>query len=143
MLLAWRNDAETRANSCNHAVLRWHGHLRWLEQVLVDPTCELLIAERHRVAVGTVRFDRSGSEYVVSWTIAPGRRRRGLGRVMMQLVVERAANRRLRADIARDNEGSMAIARVAGFKMSETAGQMTVWHRPERDADRGQTRHAR
>jgi L-amino acid N-acyltransferase YncA len=36
----------------------------------------------------------------------------------------------LRAEIARGNQASMAIAQAAGFQMRETSGQIAVWYRP-------------
>jgi RimJ/RimL family protein N-acetyltransferase len=131
LLLGWRNDAVTRANSGDHSEVCLDGHVTWLARVLADPERELLIAEVDRVAVGTVRLDRLGAEYVLSWTIAPQWRGQGLGGAMVRLAVERARGRRLRAEIAPSNEASLAIARALGFRMSRTIGQMTVWHRFE------------
>jgi RimJ/RimL family protein N-acetyltransferase len=130
LLLDWRNDAETRANSRQHDLVPWDSHVIWLAALLADPARELLIAERDGNAVGTVRFDRERDETVLSWTIAPARRGQGLGRAMVRCAVERAPTARMRAEIAASNARSIAIAREAGFRPSETIGDIMVWRRP-------------
>jgi len=130
LLLDWRNDAETRANSHNRDAVPWDAHRAWLAAAIADPARELLIAERDGVAVGTVRFDRAGDDTVLSWTVAPAQRGRGVGRAMVRRAVERVPEARLRAEIVASNARSIAIARAAGFRLSETIGDMTVWRRP-------------
>jgi UDP-2,4-diacetamido-2,4,6-trideoxy-beta-L-altropyranose hydrolase len=130
LLLDWRNDAETRANSHQHDAVPWDIHMAWLAAVLGDPARELLIAECDGMAVGTVRFDRDRDGTVLSWTIAPARRGLGLGRAMVRCAIERAPAARLRVEITASNARSIAIARATGFRMSETIGDITVWRRP-------------
>jgi RimJ/RimL family protein N-acetyltransferase len=130
LLLDWRNDPETRANSRRHEAVPWDIHLAWLAAVLGDPTRELLIAECDGMAVGTVRFDHDRDGTMLSWTIAPARRGQGLGRTMVRHAIERVPAGRLRAEIAASNARSIAIARAAGFRRSETIGDITVWRRP-------------
>jgi len=130
LLHAWRNDAETRANSHNRDAVAWDDHLAWLAAVLADPARELLIAEQDGTAVGTVRLDREGDDTLLSWTVAPARRGRGLGRTMVRCAVARVPAARLRAEIAVSNARSIAIARGAGFRLSETIGDITVWRLP-------------
>jgi len=136
LLMQWRNDPQTRANSHDRGAVKWDSHMHWLGKVLVDPSCDLLIAELDGVPVGTVRIDRGTDESTLSWTIAPEWRGRGFGRRMVRLASERVSGRPLRADIRQDNVASQAIARAAGFEMTETHGQMTEWHR-ERQETRG------
>lgn len=130
LLLDWRNDAETRANSRQHDLVPWDSHVIWLAALLADPARELLIAERDGRAVGTVRFDRERDETALSWTIAPAWRGQGLGRAMVRCAVERTPTARLRAEIVASNARSIAIAREAGFRPSETIGDIMVWRRP-------------
>ncbi|MBI3515845.1 MAG: GNAT family N-acetyltransferase [Proteobacteria bacterium] len=130
LLLDWRNDTQTRANSRQHGLVVWHAHLDWLATVLCDPARELLIAELNGVAVGTVRLDTREDDTVLSWTVAPEHRGKGLGRRMVELAVDRVPHRRLTAEIAIGNERSMAIAKAAGFQLDHSAGDMMVWLRP-------------
>ncbi len=130
LLLAWRNDAETRANSLQHDLVPWEPHVTWLAALLADPARELLIAESEGVPIGTVRFDRGEDDTLLSWTVAPCQRGRGLGRAMVQRAIERVPESRLRAEIAESNTRSISIARKARFRLSEVIGDMTVWRRP-------------
>lgn len=120
LLLAWRNDAETRAWSRDGDPIGPADHRAWLRRVLADRDRRLLVAELADRPVGTVRFDRAGGgEWEVSITVAPTHRGRGLaGRILT------AGERALRATVTvdtilanvhRDNLASRALFDSAGY----------------------------
>ncbi len=79
LLLAWRNDATTRAVSRTTSEVPRADHLAWLETTLARPDRHLLLATVGDEPVGTVRWDDEGAgEWEVSITLAPGARGRGL-----------------------------------------------------------------
>jgi len=129
LLLSWRNDMLTRANSRDRDIVSWEAHQAWLTAVLADPARELLIAERAATPVGTVRFDRTETGIELSWTVAPERRHQGIGRAMVALAVAHRPGARLRAEIARGNRASISIARAAGFRLDGETVAMTIWVR--------------
>src|SRR2546427_12691793 len=80
LLLEWRNDAVTLANSRNSDPVPVDAHLEWLKATLGNADQMLVIGELSGEPIGTVRFDRlTANTWEMSWTLAPEFRRRGLG----------------------------------------------------------------
>jgi spore coat polysaccharide biosynthesis predicted glycosyltransferase SpsG/RimJ/RimL family protein N-acetyltransferase len=116
LLLAWRNDSQTRAWSRTTTTVAPGDHQAWLQRVLADPGRRLLIAEHGGRPVGTVRFDRDGDAWEVSVTVAPEARGRGLALPVL-LAAERDLGRAtIRANVHRDNAASTALFRRAGYR---------------------------
>lgn len=112
MLLDWRNDPVTRANSINEDEVPWEDHINWLESSLKREDRKLLIAMNGK-PVGTVRLDIRPEETELSWTVAPEARRSGVG---YQMVSEASRDKTgLIAKIKRENMASQKIAARAGF----------------------------
>src|ERR1044071_700613 len=83
-LFRWRNDPATRAASVEGGAVAWDDHVAWLTRSLASRDRRLLVAEVDGEPIGTVRFDRQGAEWVMSWTVAPERRGQGLGGRMVR-----------------------------------------------------------
>jgi DNA-binding PadR family transcriptional regulator/L-amino acid N-acyltransferase YncA len=116
LLLAWRNDSQTRAWSRTTDPVTRAEHETWLTRVLADPVRRLLVAELDGKPVGTVRFDRDGGAWEVSITVAPEARGRRLA-VPILLAAERAlAPATVRANVHRDNAASLALFERAGYR---------------------------
>lgn len=121
-LYAWRNDPETRANSCNSSALLWDRHVAWFRSSLDDPDMTFLVAERHGQALGTVRIDKGE----LSWAVAPEHRGKGVGKEMVALAVS------LKPTFARiksTNIASQKIAESAGFRLAQD-GELQIWRLP-------------
>jgi len=78
LLLAWRNDPETRRFSRDQRDIPEAEHYQWLAKTSV------LLAEQDGMPVGTCRVDSDGW---VSLTVAPERRGKGYGRVMLRQLI--------------------------------------------------------
>lgn len=118
LLLAWRNDQETRRWSRSGAVVDPAGHRAWLARVLADPDRRLLVAEQGNRPVGTVRLDRvAGAEWEVSVTVAPEQRGRGLAARILA-AGEATLDERVTvlANVHRENGASLALFRRAGYR---------------------------
>jgi RimJ/RimL family protein N-acetyltransferase len=123
LLLAWRNDSQTRAWSRTTDPVTPADHETWLTRVLADQDRRLLIAEVGGEPVGTVRFDRDGDVWEVSITVAPGARGRGLA-VPILLAAERViAPATVRANVHQDNAPSMALFERAGYRNESDEGR--------------------
>ncbi len=121
LLLAWRNDPETRANSVHQDPVRPEEHEAWLARRLGDPRFLLLIGvDAAGSPVGQVRFDvdRMG-EAEASITVAPERRGQGYGTPLLSAGCAEAFRalgvRRIRAIIRPANVASRRIFEGAGF----------------------------
>jgi RimJ/RimL family protein N-acetyltransferase len=122
LLLAWRNDSQTRAWSRTTDPVSPADHETWLTRVLADPDRRLLVAELDGKPVGTVRFDRDGGAWEVSITVAPEARGRRLA-VPILLAAERAlAPATVRANVHRDNAASLALFERAGYRPESGGG---------------------
>lgn len=125
MLLAWRNDPETRAASRNTALVEPAEHAAWLRAVIDEPSIMLLIAvDDTGSAVGHVRFVPTGEGYEVSIVIAPEHRGHGYGREVLRTAQEafQEVHQResVRAYVRSENLASHRMFRAAGYVVTET-----------------------
>jgi RimJ/RimL family protein N-acetyltransferase len=112
VLLAWRNDLRTRAMSVQSSTVLWKDHLRWLEQRLSKGGPGIMIAEIDGEPVGTVRLDEPD---LISYTVAPAWRGRGVAASMLEAARHQFGPRRAR--IKRANLLSIRAARAAGHRV--------------------------
>lgn len=122
LLHEWRNEPGVRAASRDQAAIPYEGHVRWLRGVIADPDRTLLVAERAGEPVGTVRFERRGSESEISVTVAPHVRGGGVGTRLIAETSElelaaRPELARIVAAVRPENERSRAAFERAGFRL--------------------------
>jgi UDP-2,4-diacetamido-2,4,6-trideoxy-beta-L-altropyranose hydrolase len=85
LLLEWANDADTRQNAFNPECIAPETHSRWFKAKRADPECRIFIFETaDQRPVGQVRFEREDETWLVSYSIAPGLRGRGLGSKILE-----------------------------------------------------------
>lgn len=118
-LWRWRNDPQTRAASFSGDAVELAAHEQWLQETLGRADRRLYVAHADGRDVATARLDVHGTEAVVSVTVAPEWRGRGIGtHVLRALVAEVFAApglRRLVAHVKADNAASRAAFANAGF----------------------------
>ncbi len=129
MLLAWRNDPLTRQASHHSDVVTWDEHRAWLLASLNSHERQLLVAEIDAVPVGTVRADRSDEAWVLSWTVAPEARGKGIAPEMVALAADQIDGP-VRAEIKRDNSASIKAAVHAGMTLLREEGDILHYERP-------------
>ncbi|OFW76455.1 MAG: hypothetical protein A2201_06485 [Alicyclobacillus sp. RIFOXYA1_FULL_53_8] len=121
LLLQWRNDAVTRANSITNTFISRPVHEAWLRDSLAQPKRKLMIIEDENLPIGVLRFDASEDGRVeVSIHLGPASRRKGFGRLALlqceQLVKEWLPQaHELFAKVKRDNASSRRAFEAAGF----------------------------
>lgn len=125
ILLDWRNDFETRTRSHSEEMISEEDHKTWLKNVINDSNRILFIGYIEDTPVGTVRadFDSTTNSYELSWTISPHARGQGIGKKIVQLLVEKL-NSRVRAEIKEDNIPSIKIAESANLKFYKKEKQV-------------------
>ena len=117
LLLAWRNDPQTRSASHDNNEIALTQHLSWLTELLGDSSRRLFIAEQGGVAIGSVRADKGADGTTeLSWTVAPDARGQGLGRRMLAALLEEICGP-VRAEVKVGNLASMRIAESAGLRL--------------------------
>jgi len=122
LLLAWRNDAETRRWSRSSAPVTEEQHAAWLTSVLDDPARHLWVVEQDGRPVATVRHDRVvPGRFEVSVTVSPQLRGHGVG-VPALSAAQRALEELepqvvvLEAHVQPDNGASMRVFERAGYR---------------------------
>ncbi len=128
LLLGWRNDWQTRQFSRQQELVSPANHERWLVATIEGTGRRLFIAESSGKAIGTVRLDL-GETVEISWTIAPSARGMGLGKQLVQLVVDQS-DCDLIACVRPENEASKKIALAAGFEISYGTNELLTYRRP-------------
>ncbi len=131
LLWEWVNDSVTRASAFQSEPITWADHQRWFAGRLQASDCEMFVAEENGVAVGQIRFDRSGGEAEVDISVAPACRQRGLGVTMLREASVQLQRRHPRvAIVARvkpENRASLRTFEQAGFVAT---GEETVAGHP-------------
>jgi N-acetylneuraminate synthase len=132
VLLAWRNDPETRRMSLSSGTVTEAEHAAWLAQSLASTLRSLFVAEHGGQAIGQARLDviqqlgALGSAEV-SITVAPGARGKGHAPAIL-VAAEHEARRigitRLEARIKPDNEASVRAFKRAGYYGFARAGDV-------------------
>ena len=113
LLLAWRNDPETRAASHNQNLIKQKDHLTWLANSLGNNNRRLYIAELGDEAIGSLRADLEDGVWELSWTLSAQARGRGLAKKMVALLVDTLAQEKAGAIRAEVKEGNIASAKIA------------------------------
>lgn len=113
----------------------------WADRLIQDPNISCWVAERGRHAAGFFRLD-SGPDQQAELTliVAPGCRRAGIGRRILEEALSQARARGLRkilAVVTHSNEDALAFFQDAGFDRSEVHSTQHVHlhrlvHRGER-----------
>lgn len=120
-LWRWRNDAQTRAASFSGDPVELAEHERWLQETLGRADRHLYVAHAEGRDVATARLDVQGTEAVVSLTVAPEWRGRGIGTHVLRALVAEAFGapglRRLVAHVKADNAPSRSAFVSAGFTL--------------------------
>ena len=126
LLLLWRNDQETRRQSKTTAAVERADHVSWLNDVLANPNCDIRVAEVNGRPVGSVRADRSGDAWVLSWMVAPEARGKGFGQRIVASIVE-DLHGEIQAQVRAENPASARIASAIGMRPQGKANGLTTW----------------
>jgi pseudaminic acid cytidylyltransferase len=116
MLLAWRNEDETRAQSVHTEPISTEAHWTWLRNKLKDPHHLMCMAIAEHMAIGVVRADKDAEGFWwLSWMVAPESRGKGYGKMMVKKWVQYLHCLPIKALIKKDNLSSERIALEAGL----------------------------
>ncbi len=116
LLFIWRNDPFTREMSHTTTEITRDDHNSWFEKTLNDPARKIYIAEEFGKAVGTVRTELKNGKCLLSWTVSPQARGKGVGKRMVALLVN-SVKEAIVAEVKKENVASARIAEYAGLKL--------------------------
>jgi RimJ/RimL family protein N-acetyltransferase len=118
LLLAWRNDPQTRLASHSTHEISLDEHRAWLSRLLQNPARRLFIAELAGEPVGSVRAEKEADGVTeLSWTVAASARGQGVGKRMLAALLKEVRGS-VRAEVK--------IGNIASMKMAEAAGLLLV-----------------
>jgi RimJ/RimL family protein N-acetyltransferase len=119
MLLRWRNDEKTRSFSLQPKKITKKQHMSWLRLCLADPKRQLFVAIYSEQPIGSVRIESTPLGQLISWTLAPEFRGRGLGKAMVKSLVS-SLKGKIVAEILPRNIASIKVASYAGLEFKST-----------------------
>jgi L-amino acid N-acyltransferase YncA len=125
LIWEWANDLEVRAASFSSDPIPWASHECWYSAKLRDQSCLFYVGiGPDGNPIGQIRFDMTGFEGVVSISLAPHSRGKGLGSALLVQGVEQffaqSNARTVHAYIKMDNPGSVIAFEKADFKDAGT-----------------------
>lgn len=85
IVLEWRNDDITRANSFSKDIIDKDSHMNWYQRKIEDENCFLYIMENESEKIGQIRIDKVNDIGEVSYMIAPIKRGHGYGKQIIKL----------------------------------------------------------
>lgn len=119
LLLKWANDALVRSNAFDSHLITPEEHHRFFTARLADhERCLFLVAETESgVPLGQVRFDRRGDIWVISYSVAPQFRGRGLGKAILQEAIKlMQPGTIVVGEVLAENLASHRVFRSLGFE---------------------------
>ncbi|GHU85118.1 hypothetical protein FACS1894198_2350 [Clostridia bacterium] len=126
ILFTWVNDEVTRRNSFNSKIIDHEEHLRWLKNILEDGQKDfwLLCLGGGKVeqSIGQIRFEYDKDNVTISYSIAPEYRRRGFGKLIIELGESELVDEhrhlgisKITAKVKPDNIASCKIFNTLGY----------------------------
>lgn len=117
-LFRWTNDAETRRASKTQRLVPWEEHQEWFKRVLESEDELLYVGELAGMSVAQIRFSKFDDALLLSYSVDPTQRGRGLGhRIVaagLRAIPDRVA-RTVHAEVKSYNLASLSVFRAAGF----------------------------
>lgn len=125
-VFAWRNHHSIRDASRDPNPIIWEDHQAWFSDVLRDQDRVLLIAEKHTVPVGVVRFDIENIQAEISIYLVPEQEDAVSGRDLLQSAEIWLAQNLpdveiLRAHVMGANTRSHGLFHGAGYEVESTS----------------------
>ena len=116
ILLDWRNDPISRANSFDQNEITEETHKSWFSKSLKNPERSIYILEdKEKKALGTIRCDlNQDNTKTLSWNINPSNRGQGYGSLILKIFMESNEGNFI-AEIKEDNIASIKMAEKNGF----------------------------
>lgn len=124
----WAMDPETRRQAIHPEPIPWESHVKWFSEKLSRKDAFLYLLELENQPVGQVRFDAATDApqtYIISYSMAPEARGKGLGEVVLQKALrqfqlEPEGPVTLKALVKEGNKASFRIFENLSFTLAGT-----------------------
>jgi UDP-2,4-diacetamido-2,4,6-trideoxy-beta-L-altropyranose hydrolase len=135
LTFTWAANHNVRRYSFHQHQITMEEHTRWFVDKIRDMNCSYYIVERKSEAIGSIRFDATNKEAVVSYQLSPKWEGRGLGQVLLTEGISQYV-RSVRPDDRR-------IERIVAYVMKSNIASTKAFERLGfiRKEDRGNYRY--
>lgn len=99
----WASNQKVRQYSLSKGTIQFSDHVAWLSGKLTDPKCIFYIAVFCGKPVGSIRFDLTNEDAVISYLLDPDYHGQGLGATMLK-------------------KGILSLCEIAGHKVTRITG---------------------
>jgi spore coat polysaccharide biosynthesis predicted glycosyltransferase SpsG/RimJ/RimL family protein N-acetyltransferase len=125
----WASDPGVRAYSFNREPIGFEEHKKWYLSKIVQSDCIYLLGRWGNEIVGSLRFDISGPEALISYLVSPKHHRKGLGRILLAkglqyLAANNSHVQMVTGLVLPDNTASVRIFDRLGFSCIEENNQL-------------------
>lgn len=122
-LYHWVNDSTVRSNSFDVNTVQLNDHINWFKSKLNSDNTKMFILQNLGIntPLGQIRLDYLKDEniWLLSYSLNRFYRGQGLGTIMLDLVKETSAKKKIRALVKSKNIGSIKALQKANFKLIE------------------------
>jgi RimJ/RimL family protein N-acetyltransferase len=116
----WVNNPIIRSFSFNQNQITFENHLQWFGNKLKDSTCEYFIAYDRNMKIGSIRFDITDNNALLSYLIDPECQGKGYGSKILKAGIKKLKNIRKEVELISgyvmpDNKASIHIFNKLNF----------------------------
>lgn len=124
LLYRWANDPVTRQNAFHEEQIPYETHKKWFADRLADRDTLIYIAMEDTEPVGQLRYQISGDEALISYSVDAENRGRGIGTELLRAAAEQLHRERpevklLRGEVKYGNKASRRAFEKNGYAASE------------------------
>ncbi|MBT9311370.1 UDP-2,4-diacetamido-2,4,6-trideoxy-beta-L-altropyranose hydrolase [Leptothoe kymatousa] len=126
LIWQWANDPDVRNSSFSSKIIPWEEHVQWFNSKQQAITCVFYIAlDKHDVPIGSIRFDISNNNAVISLSIQKEKRNQGYGTELIKLGTSQFWKNHSKINLVTayiqiNNQASLKAFIKAGFQETET-----------------------
>ncbi len=122
LLYEWANDPIVRQNSFHSEAIPYDIHKKWFVRMMEDKNTVQYILMADGEPVGQIRLIIDGNEAEIGYSISSQHRRKGYGRMMLQLIAEEVNQKypnikKLVAKVKPENIASKKLFESEGYDM--------------------------
>ena len=122
VLYEWANDSIVRQNSFHSGTIPYDDHQKWFAHMMEDESVVQYILMEDSEPVGQIRLIIDGNEAEIGYSISSKHRRKGYGRMILQLIAEEVNQKfpdieKLVAKVKPENIASKKLFESEGYDM--------------------------
>jgi RimJ/RimL family protein N-acetyltransferase len=116
LLFNWANDKNVRKNAIVEDPIIWDNHLNWFNKKINSFETKIFILSNENKSFGQIRIDKIDSYWQIDYSIDDEYRGQGLGKKIVDLLLEKFDLFKFKATVKKHNEASVAVFTKLGFK---------------------------